>query len=114
MIINIDDPVQQVAFDKETERLWNTALTFDSFKFHTIEDVLKDLDQCQTTLDTDIADLKAGLKEVDVKVGDNQVGISLLQSNTFEILKTVTKLASVYCKATHLKSSRRSKTIHQI
>jgi len=120
MPFNINDPVQQEAFDRETKRLWNTAIVSNSFEFHTIEDVLKDLDKCQTTLDNDIADLKAGLKEVetglkevdtglkevdadvvdlkagfnevDIKVGDNQVDISLLQTNTFENTKAISGL----------------------
>jgi len=92
MPFNINDPVQQDAFDRETERLWNTAIASNSFEFNTIEDVLKDLDKCQTTLGNDIADLKAGLKEVeagvkevDIKVGDNKVYIGLLQTNTKDI-----------------------------
>jgi len=89
MPFNLNDPVQQAAFDKETDRLWNTAFTFDPFEFHTIEDVLNDLDKCQTTLDTDIAELKAGLKEVDTKVGDNEVDISVLQTFTFDINEKV-------------------------
>jgi len=109
MPFNINDPVQQKAFDRETERLWNTAIASNSFEFHTIEDVLKDLDKCQTTLDNDIADLKAGLKEVDTKVGDNQADISLLQATTDDInvmVKTHSKsIASLDVTANSMQNS---------
>ena len=37
MPVNIDDPQQQEAFDRETLKLWNTTQRFDTFAFKTLQ-----------------------------------------------------------------------------
>ena len=37
MPVNIEDPLQQEAFDRETLKLWNTTQHFDSFAFKTLQ-----------------------------------------------------------------------------
>ena len=39
---NVDDASQQVAFQRETEKLWNFAINNDVFEFKTVEDVLEE------------------------------------------------------------------------
>ena len=73
MPFNIDDQVQQDAFNNDTARLWKLAQTFDSFAFHTIEDVLNELSECKDTLDTDIADLKREVKQLNLDMDDSKV-----------------------------------------
>ena len=73
MPFNINDQVQQDAFKSETARLWNTSQSFDSFEFHTIEDVLQELEECQNTVDKDIAELKKEVKQLNLEVDDHKV-----------------------------------------
>ena len=73
MTVNINDSVQQVAFKSETARLWNISQTFDSFEFHTIEDVLMELKECQITVDNDIAELKKEVKQLNMDLNDQKV-----------------------------------------
>jgi len=61
---NIPDTIQQEAFDRETEKLWKYAMNNTPFAFRTIEEVLADLDECQRTLEGDIAELKTEMEEV--------------------------------------------------
>merc|ERR1719295_1212509 len=68
MPFNINDQVQQKAFKSETARLWNISQSFDSFEFHTIEDVLQELEECQNTVDKDIAELKKEVKQLNLEV----------------------------------------------
>ena len=73
MPFNINDQVQQKAFKSETARLWNVSQSFDSFEFHTIEDVLQELDECQNTVDKDIAELKKEVKQLNLEVDGHKV-----------------------------------------
>jgi len=82
MPFNIGDKNQEDAFLRETGRLWNVSQTYDSFTFHTIEDVLNELNQCQDTLDNDIADLKNQTKQLTLEMDTREVEINLLESRT--------------------------------
>jgi len=96
---NIDDPVQQASFDAETERLWQTSMAFDAFKFHAVEDVRNELEECKKTLGDDIAKLQAEVKKLqegqtnhtqDIKqlaidVGDTKVEIDTLETDTSKL-----------------------------
>ena len=73
MPFNINDQVQQKAFKSETARLWNISQSFDSFEFHTIEDVLQELEECQNTVDKDIAELKKEVKQLNLEVDGHKV-----------------------------------------
>ena len=73
MPFNINDQVQQKAFKSETARLWNISQSFDSFEFHTIEDVLQELEECQNTVDKDIAELKKDVKQLNLEVDGHKV-----------------------------------------
>jgi len=61
---NLIDEHQQEMFAREASKLWDFAMNHPPFAFRTIEDVLADLDNCQRTLEGDIADLKADMEEV--------------------------------------------------
>merc|ERR1719259_1655 len=84
MPFNINDQVQQKAFKSETARLWNISQSFDSFEFHTIEDVLQELEECQNTVDKDIAELKKEVKQLNLEVDGHKVEIDVINSKIDE------------------------------
>ena len=68
---NLDDNDQQVAFTRETDKLWSFSIGNDLFMFRTVEDVLKENQKLKDnirclneTLSNDIADLKNGLNQL--------------------------------------------------
>jgi len=82
MPFSLDDPVQQEAFARETQKLWNVTTHLDSFAFKTLEDVLEEYSQCMKTVDEDIAAIKAELlivqqnfTNVDSKFDDFEIEI---------------------------------------
>ena len=48
---NLQDELQQVAFRTETKKLWETFSVMDSFEFNTIQDVIKELNECNRLLE---------------------------------------------------------------
>lgn len=91
MPINIDDPLQQDAFERNTTTLWNLTLHFEPFAFKTLEDVLDDYYECMKTVDEDIAEIKAELlivkenfTKIDVKMEDIDVEITANKMNSDE------------------------------
>ena len=95
---NLDDNDQQVAFTRETDKLWSFSIGNDLFMFRTVEDVLKenqklkeDIRCLNNTLSTDIEDLKNGLNQLNnglnqlngtVKNGLNQLNVALIETQS--------------------------------
>jgi len=52
------------AFARESDTLWTLTNQFEPFAFNTIEDILKELDECQRTVDDDIAELREQIEEL--------------------------------------------------
>ena len=73
-----DDEDQQVAFDRETVKLWNFISNNGNFTFKSIQDILDELHVCQEETAKDIEMLK---KENE----DRKVEISTLQAVDVDI-----------------------------
>ena len=73
-----DDEDQQVAFDRETAKLWNFISNNGNFTFKSIQDILDELHVCQEETAKDIEMLK---KENE----DRKVEISTLQAVDVDI-----------------------------
>ena len=91
MPFNINDQVQQKAFKSETARLWNISQSFDSFEFHTIEDVLQELEECQNTVDKDIAELKKEVKQLGMKALEDIGGDNVIPRRILHIIVDLTR-----------------------
>merc|ERR1711860_452944 len=55
---NLDDELQQVAYQRETKKLWDTFSAMDGFKFKSIQDVIEELNECNQRLDGSIEQLQ--------------------------------------------------------
>ena len=54
----MDNDAERIAVENHTTTLWNFMLSKDDFEFKSIQDVLNDLDTCQTKNAGDIEELK--------------------------------------------------------
>ena len=59
---NLQDELQQVAFRTETKKLWETFSVMDSFEFNTIQDVIKELNECNRLLEGSIEQLQKDME----------------------------------------------------
>ena len=48
---NVDDELQQIAFHRETQKLWDSFSSKESFEFKTVEDVAEELHECKLLLE---------------------------------------------------------------
>ena len=48
---NIEDDLQQVAFQRETKKLWDSFSVMDSFEFKTVEELAEELQACKLQLE---------------------------------------------------------------
>ena len=58
----MDDVSDRTAMENQTTALWNFMLSKDDFEFKSIQDILNDLDTCQTKNAGDIKELKERTK----------------------------------------------------
>ena len=75
---NMDDVTERTAIENQTTTLWNFMLSKDDFEFKSIQDILNDLDTCQTKNAGDIKELKERTK---VLIGECDIHSSLLIQN---------------------------------
>ena len=61
---NLQDELQQVAFRTETKKLWETFSVMDSFEFNTIQDVIKELNECNRLLEGSIEQLQKDMSYI--------------------------------------------------
>ena len=54
----MDDDAERTAVENQTTTLWKFMSSQDDFEFKSIQDILKDLDTCQTKNAGDIEELK--------------------------------------------------------
>ena len=60
----MDDVSDRTAMENQTTALWNFMLSKDDFEFKSIQDILNDLDTCQTKNAGDIKVLKDRTKDL--------------------------------------------------
>ena len=58
----MEDDTERIAVENHLTTLWNFMLSKDDFEFKSIQDILNDLDTCQTTNAGDIEELKVRTK----------------------------------------------------
>ena len=67
---NLDDDLQQVAFERETIKLWDTFSVMDGFEFKTIQDIIEELRECTQLLEGSVEQLQMDMKERVVEIND--------------------------------------------
>ena len=89
---NLDDKDQQVAFTRETGKLWSFSKENDLFMFRTVQDVLKENQKLKDeirflneTLSTDIEDLKNGLSQLNGSVIETKSSVQDLKIDSDNI-----------------------------
>ena len=80
---NLEDELQQVAFKRETKKLWDLFSVMDNFAFKTIQDVIEELYECNQLLDGSIEQLQ---KDMEDRVAE----INLLNDHTLQLDQAVT------------------------
>ena len=60
---NLEDQLQQIAFQRETKKLWDLFSAMDSFEFKTIQDVIEELQECNQLLDGSIEQLQKDMED---------------------------------------------------
>ena len=80
---NIGDEGQQVAYKRETSKLWNILKEKEAFQFMTLEDVLEELqflrhenDRLNKIIEDDLAEIKQSLESAGQKISSNTDSIS--------------------------------------
>ena len=80
---NLEDQLQQIAFQRETKKLWDSFSIMDNFAFKTIQDVIEELQECNNLLDGSIEQLQ---KDMEDRVAE----INLLNDHTLQLDQAVT------------------------
>jgi len=82
---NIGDPLQQIAFERETETLWNFAVTREEFAFKSIQDILEENIQLKSRVDflEDLVDFN--LTEIMQVLKSNTEELTLLSEYIFQV-----------------------------
>ena len=80
---NLEDQLQQIAFQRETKKLWDSFSVMDNFEFKTIQDVIEELQECNKLLDGSIEQLQ---KDMEDRVAE----INLLNDHTLQLDQAVT------------------------
>jgi hypothetical protein len=77
---NLDDILQQAAFERETTILWNAATSVEEFVFKSIEDILEEnkelkveVEYYKGVLDDNITDIYESLKVHDNDITDLRI-----------------------------------------
>ena len=60
----LDDGAEKTAVENHTNNLWNFMLSKEDFKFKSIQDILTELDSCQTKTALDIKELNHRTKHL--------------------------------------------------
>ena len=81
---NLEDELQQVAFQRETKKLWEAFSVMDTFEFKTIQDVIEELDECKRIMEGSIEQLQ---KDMEKRV----LEINILYDSTDKLDKNATK-----------------------
>ena len=82
---NLEDESQQEAFDRESTKLWDLFSSMTTFEFKTIQDVIEELDECQTQLDCLNGDVQNAIDYLQQEMTRRVMEIEILQSTTFDL-----------------------------
>ena len=86
--INLEDELQQVAYQRETKKLWDTFSVMEAFEFKSIQDVIEELRECNQLLDGSIDQLQ---KDMEDRVAEinllNDTTSNNIRQNGIEIAK---------------------------
>lgn len=113
---SLDDESQQIAYARETAKLWSLFSGLEGFQFKTISDVLEELNQCKQEVDCLTGEIQDDLKELKTKVAaldnedqelhmrinGNSLDIASLQDSTFNLDQTTKFLQSNHSKDTSM------------
>ena len=96
--INIDDPVQQDYWQRETQKLWQFSTERnETFEFMTIDDVLEENVKCKEEnqrlhdiIDDNITDLYQRMDDNDIRVTENRDAI-IVNTDLISDLETESK-----------------------
>ena len=66
--INLEDELQQVAYQRETKKLWDTFSVMEAFEFKSIQDVIEELRECNQLLDGSIDQLQKDMEDRVVEI----------------------------------------------
>jgi len=86
----MDDESQQMAFNKETSKLWEFALQNELFLFRTIEDVLEENQRLHEIIEGDLADLKKRMNNTEEQIDDINQNIEHFDDNFSSLSSQVT------------------------
>ena len=86
---NLEDQLQQIAFQRETKKLWDLFSAMDSFEFKTIQDVIEELQECNQLLDGSIEQLQKDMEDrvAEIKLLNEDILVNgdLIQKNKEKI-----------------------------
>ena len=85
---NLEDELQQVAFKRETKKLWDLFSVMDNFAFKTIQDVIEELYECNQLLDGSIEQLQKDMEDRVTEINLlNDTTSNNIRQNGIEIAK---------------------------
>ena len=85
---NLEDELQQVAFKRETTKLWDLFSVMDNFAFKTIQDVIEELYECNQLLDGSIEQLQKDMEDRVTEINLlNDTTSNNIRQNGIEIAK---------------------------
>ena len=85
---NLEDELQQVAFKRETKKLWDLFPVMDNFAFKTIQDVIEELYECNQLLDGSIEQLQKDMEDRVTEINLlNDTTSNNIRQNGIEIAK---------------------------
>ena len=80
---NLNDPMQQDAFERESLKLWNRLNDLSEFEFKSIQDVIEELNQCNAELNCLSGEVEASISALQKEMNHRVVEIGVLQSDVF-------------------------------
>ena len=93
---HIDNEEEQIAFKRETEKLWNFVQNHDEFGFKTVADVIQENQELKAeikwlndVITKNISELQEKTHNLKVENVDQKIDIGLLQNQDFEIKNTI-------------------------
>ena len=73
---NLEDQLQQVAFQRETKKLWDRFSGMDGFEFKTIQDVIEELNECNHLLEGSIEQLQKDMEDRVEEIRQNGIEVA--------------------------------------
>ena len=96
---NIADEGQQMAFDRESEKLWRLYSELPNFEFKSMEDILEELEEAQqeivylnNIIEKNITELQARMDEIEMENVERKMETDLLDSKVLENNQLISNL----------------------